>query len=212
MKNFSILYIAAVVLLVASGIVFLTREDSPETLKDHYITGVIYEIKENRILVVEGVTDEGYGGDIGNIIGNAGWFTIKEETQITENRKNLTVNDLNTGYKVDVTVTGPVMESYPVQGTASKIEILEKELLVECFVGGCSGELCSSDPNAISTCEFLPGMECLRKEASCESSKGECTWVLSQKSAECFLAIKEEQGEKVTETRIGYLFEKAEMF
>jgi eight-cysteine-cluster-containing protein len=78
-----------------------------------------------------------------------------------------------------------------------------------CYVGGCSGELCTNNPEAISTCEFLAGMECLDTEMSCELIENECTWVLSKAAAECFMRIKEEQGNQVMETRIGHFFEKA---
>ncbi len=80
----------------------------------------------------------------------------------------------------------------------------------ECFIGGCSGELCTSDPEAMSTCEELPGAICLQKEGvSCELVAGKCQWVLSAQSAECFLDIEQQYGKEATETRIKHLFEKA---
>lgn len=79
-----------------------------------------------------------------------------------------------------------------------------------CYVGGCSGELCTNDLEAVSTCEFIVGMECLDMEMSCELIDNECTWVLSKEAAECFIRIKEDQGDQVFETRIGHFFEKAE--
>lgn len=88
----------------------------------------------------------------------------------------------------------------------------EEEPVKECFIAGCSGELCTDDPEAVTTCELLPGMECLAEEMSCQLVEGECSWVLSRKAAECFLAVKEQQGEQVTESRIGYLFNKVEDF
>ncbi len=60
-----------------------------------------------------------------------------------------------------------------------------------------------------STCEYLLGATCL-KQASCELVDGECGWVLSLAAAECFMAVEQEYGEGVRESRIGYLFEKAE--
>jgi len=80
----------------------------------------------------------------------------------------------------------------------------------ECFVGGCSGELCTENLEVISTCEHIAGMECLGEEMSCELVEGVCTWVLSEKAARCFSEIEEEYGEIVRKTRIGYFFEKAE--
>ncbi len=94
-------------------------------------------------------------------------------------------------------------------GTDQVEEPIEEPIAKECFIGGCSRELCTDDPEAISTCEFLPGMECLVEEMSCESVAGECAWVLSEEAARCFMNVLEEQGEEVRETRIGNLFEKA---
>lgn len=84
-------------------------------------------------------------------------------------------------------------------------------VIEECFVGGCSGELCTNDPEAASTCELLAGMECIGIGGmSCGAAEGECRWVLDQESAECFMAVETEHGPEVRETRIGHLFDKAE--
>lgn len=80
-----------------------------------------------------------------------------------------------------------------------------------CFVGGCSKELCTEELDVISTCEFLPGANCLQEQNTlCARVNGECQWILSEASALCFMRIKEEQGLEVTETRIKNLFEQAE--
>ena len=78
----------------------------------------------------------------------------------------------------------------------------------ECVVSGCSGELCGEETME-STCEALPGAECLNY-ASCEFVTDECGWVLSQEAAECFMRVEDEQGPGVRDTRIGSLFERAE--
>lgn len=83
---------------------------------------------------------------------------------------------------------------------------------VVCYAGGCSGELCTDQEDAISTCELLSGMECIAKGMSCEAVDGECAWVMSREAAECLMAVEEEEGSGVRDTRIGYLFEKAERF
>jgi len=87
------------------------------------------------------------------------------------------------------------------------ISIVEEDK--ECFVSGCSRELCAKEP-LFSTCEYLPGLNCLREEGvSCQLIEGKCQWVLSEKAARCFLETEEKYGPAVTATRIGYLFEKA---
>lgn len=45
-----------------------------------------------------------------------------------------------------------------------------------CFVGGCSGQICSDQEGVISTCEFLPEYACYH-DAACErQASGECGW------------------------------------
>ncbi len=180
--------------------------------EDPYIMGEIHSISENRILVAEESRGKEYTGDINELKGNAIWVTIKEETQLLDSGKNsLELKDLEIGMEVEVWVKGFILESYPARATGFKILVLERNKLSKsCFVGGCSGELCTEDPEAISTCEFLLGMECLGEEMSCESINGRCTWVLSQKAAQCFLQVESQYGRKVRETRIGHLFEKAD--
>lgn len=55
--------------------------------------------------------------------------TITEETSIFEeqggNRRKVTFNSLEVGQKVDVRLTGPVAQSYPVQATAAEIVMLK---------------------------------------------------------------------------------------
>ncbi len=77
----------------------------------------------------------------------------------------------------------------------------------ECVVSGCSGEICSKEEE-VSTCEYLPGMDCISL-AECGEINGECGWILDEEAAECFIAVLEENPE-AAETRIGYFFEKAE--
>src|SRR4051812_16106008 len=46
----------------------------------------------------------------------------------------------------------------------------------KCFVGGCSSQICSDQPNAMSTCEYRPEYSCY-KNAVCErQSSGQCGW------------------------------------
>ncbi len=82
-----------------------------------------------------------------------------------------------------------------------------------CFVVGCSSELCDRDPEAMSSCEYLPGAVCLQEEGVvCQLIRGECQWVLSEAAAACFLEAEAEYGIRATESRIKHLFEKARAF
>ncbi len=54
-----------------------------------------------------------------------------------------------------------------------------------CFVGGCSSELCTDDPNVISPCIFRPEFACYR-DATCERQKsGACGWTETEELLQC---------------------------
>ncbi len=207
------------ILLIGTGVYYLaTREvyEDPEDPEDPvveeiYITGEIHSISEDRILVAEHSRGLDYTGDIDDLEGDAIWVNVTENTDILDSDNNLVLfEELEVGMLVQIWVDGVILESYPAHGTAERIVVLEEEEVAkECFIGGCSGEICSDDPEAMSTCELLPGMECLDRDMSCELVEDRCTWVLSEEAAECFLEVMEEQGEEVAETRIGYFFDKA---
>jgi eight-cysteine-cluster-containing protein len=200
-----------IVLLLGVATLYLYDKDfeEPLNLDDPYITGNIYDLNEESILIAEGVEDEDEFGIM--FTGKAIWLSITDETKILDiNDEEILFNDLEVGQKVTAWTTGVIAESYPEQGTARMIK-KEAELFA-CYVGGCSGEICSRDPEVISTCELLPGMECIQEGMSCEVVENECGWVLSEEAAQCFLEIKESEEFNVGESRIGFLFEMAENF
>jgi hypothetical protein len=54
-----------------------------------------------------------------------------------------------------------------------------------CFVGGCSGQICSDQEGIISTCEFRPEFACYQ-QASCErQADGACGWTETPELATC---------------------------
>ncbi len=86
------------------------------------VQGVITNISGAAVLVEENPTDEW---------GSAkGAFTITDETEILRQQGDeqvpATFDDLQVGQLVVATYVGPVAESYPTQGTAGSIVILEE--------------------------------------------------------------------------------------
>ncbi len=204
-----------VILIVLAGsliYLWLSRPEEGSDFGEEYIVGSIYDISTGRILVAEGIREAEYTGQVDDFQGNAAWFWTTETPIFGIDGAEQDFNSLQVGQTVSVWVDSPVLLSYPAQATASKIKILaEADLSTEsqnCYVGGCGGELCTADPEAISDCEYLLGMECLA-EASCQLVEGECAWVLNLESAECFVNLEREHGAALRETRIGYLFEEA---
>lgn len=219
MKKSSVYILLGIVLLFALifyGIHMISNgTDQPDdeiVIDKPDMIGNIYSLSEEKILVAEGIEGDVYTGDPNQFIGEVIWLTIGENTEIIdENGLSIDFGRLTIGSRVEIWVDGPVLQTYPTQGIALRIVLIEEELLTsECFIGGCARELCSSDPDSISTCEFLAGMECLEQGMACEFIDNKCTWVLSEESALCFMKVEEEYGAVVRETRIGYLFKKAE--
>jgi hypothetical protein len=55
-----------------------------------------------------------------------------------------------------------------------------------CFIGGCSGEICSDQEGAVSTCEYREEYACY-ESATCERQEGgECGWTPTQELQLCF--------------------------
>ena len=103
--------------------------------------GTVTEVSGSVVLVEEDPSAEGSG--------DKGYFTVTDETEITKQEDGEVVpaafEDLAVGQIVEATYAGPVMESYPPQGDAGSIAILEEtgpppgrsaalsfELAVEC--------------------------------------------------------------------------------
>jgi eight-cysteine-cluster-containing protein len=203
------LIIITLIVVLHCGIFILSSQESKqadneinEQKNQYHIKGTIYNIDNGRILVGEELASEGYTGNFEDIEGQAVWFSIGDETEIKYNNETQSFDNLEIGMQVEV------FTSNPEQGSADSV-IIENHPEKKCYIGGCSGEICSDQADIASTCELLPGMECLKKGTSCKPINNECTWVLSQNAAQCFIQVENKYGEEVRNSRIGYLFDKA---
>jgi eight-cysteine-cluster-containing protein len=203
------LIITTLIIVLLCGIFILSSQESKqvdneidEQENQYHIKGTIYNIDNGRILVGEELASEGYTGNFEDIEGQAVWFSIGDETEIKYNNETQSFDNLEIGMQVEV------FTSNQEQGSANSV-IIENHPEKKCYIGGCSGEICSDQTDIVSTCEILPGMECLKKGTSCKPINNECTWVLSQNAAQCFIQVENKYGEEVRNSRIGYLFDKA---
>ena len=203
------LIIITLIIVLLCGIFILSSQESKqadneinEQKNQYHIKGTIYNIDNGRILVGEELASEGYTGNFEDIEGQAVWFSIGDETEIKYNNETQSFDNLEIGMQVEV------FTSNQEQGSANSV-IIENHPEKKCYIGGCSGEICSDQTDIVSTCEILPGMECLKKGTSCKPINNECTWVLSQDAAQCFIQVENKYGEEVRNSRIGYLFDKA---
>lgn len=111
-----ILLVAALAMALAAAPALAQNEPA------NGVQGVITNISGAVVLVEENPTDEW---------GSAkGAFTITDETEILRQQGDeqvpATFDDLQVGQLVVATYVGPVAESYPTQGTAGSIVILEE--------------------------------------------------------------------------------------
>lgn len=61
----------------------------------------------------------------------------------------------------------------------------------KCYVGGCSGQLCSENPGLVSTCEYLEVYGCYQG-ATCERQQnGKCGWTETQSLKACVASKSE---------------------
>jgi hypothetical protein len=55
----------------------------------------------------------------------------------------------------------------------------------KCYVGGCSAQLCTGEPDAVSNCEYNPRYACY-KTAECERQvNGQCGWTSTPELSMC---------------------------
>ena len=157
-----------------------------------YILGKAYNLTDKNILVAEGY-DGDFDWDLEKFIGNAGNFSINENTEIFEKNGNkLMFEDLNIGDTVSIW-TDFVLESYPVQGLAKKIILEEKNTNnlkntenkeKQCIISGCSGQICSEE-EVITTCEFLPEYVCYKLTVCEVQPNGSCGWTETEEFLNC---------------------------
>jgi hypothetical protein len=115
LRPWLVLPVAALVIVLASPALAQSPENS--------IRGEITEVSRSAevVLVEENPSDES---------GSAkGEFAVDDETEILEqqdgNLAPVAFEDLRVGQMVEATYTGPVAESYPTQGVAGRIVILD---------------------------------------------------------------------------------------
>lgn len=54
----------------------------------------------------------------------------------------------------------------------------------DCFKGGCSGQVCSSKPNVVTTCEYADYYSCFNL-TTCGCVNGKCQWKSNQQFDAC---------------------------
>lgn len=117
MKRFLILGLIFVLAVVTVGC-------SEETVDTIGIRGEIQEIYTGEDeLTLSGILVEGEVQD--DTMYDSANITIDDNTEIYKGDEKVSLEELEIGLMVEVVFEGPVAESYPVQGTAKRITIIE---------------------------------------------------------------------------------------
>jgi hypothetical protein len=83
-------------------------------------------------------------------------------------KKEITMGDYRLTFNV-------VQEATPVADTPS----------IKCYIGGCSSQLCTDNPDVASTCEYIESYACY-KTATCEQqTNGQCGWTQTSELTAC---------------------------
>jgi hypothetical protein len=87
------------------------------------------------------------------------------------------------GYRT--TVTGPAGDAKARSVTQFWFKVTNEPAAPECFVGGCSGQVCSDQEGVITTCEARPEYACYHT-ATCEvQADGQCGWTQTSELQAC---------------------------
>ena len=89
-----------------------------------------------------------------------------------------------------------VMESYPRQCRAPDGTLYTEETGNDdgevkavatggCFIGGCSSQICSDVPDAVSTCEYRSEYACYGNARCGRQANGECGWIETPELLQC---------------------------
>ena len=58
-----------------------------------------------------------------------------------------------------------------------------------CYVGGCSGQICSEDKSAMSTCEYKEEYACYKASRCERQASGECGWTQTPEFSICLNSV-----------------------
>jgi len=84
-----------------------------------------------------------------------------------------------------VTVRGPAGNARSLRATQFYLPIKATKT---CYVGGCSGQVCSDRPDVITTCEFRPEYACYASATCEQQATGDCGWTKTAELSACISA------------------------
>lgn len=107
-----------------------------------------------------------------------------------QSTQTLTLNQPFTTEAETITLTSvtPAKNSKTTIGTADyrlTFDVEKRTVSKQCYIGGCSSEVCSDTPGAVSTCIYREAFGCY-KTATCErQASGKCGWTQTKELNTC---------------------------
>ena len=125
--------------------------------------------------------------EIAKLIGSPPGYLGHRETSPMLTQENLdrmhTDGLIVSGYRY--TVHGPAGDAKARSVTQAYLRVTDAVAEKQCFVGGCSGQICSDQEGVISTCEWQPQYACYH-DAKCEvQTDGNCGWTQTSELQAC---------------------------
>ncbi len=124
-----------------------------------------------------------WAGELSPVFSIADAAKNGELTLGTTNNKEVSRDGYTFSLKSATETTATVVVTKPVSATAPGTATAG----AGCFIGGCSSQLCTDYPGAISDCMYRPEYSCYQKtNARCEKqANGQCGWTPTAALAEC---------------------------
>lgn len=113
-----------------------------------------------------------------------------DAVEVSTTTENKEVNDNATSSEV---ISSPVYTN-PDSGSEEKPVPAQN---TACYVGGCSGQICSERSDIVSTCEWRETYACYRKAVCERQSSGECGWTETEELNSCLIKAELEAGLEV---------------
>ena len=60
--------------------------------------------------------------------------------------------------------------------SATMVVVRDEQVLGGCYIGGCSGQICSAEQDVITTCEFRQEYACYKSATCARQQNGQCGW------------------------------------
>lgn len=133
-------------------------------------------------------------------------LAVSVTLRMMENNTNTTESDNSEIIKENKIVDPEVVEETPVlpvpevvppstvtAKTPTLAPVLPPVKAGNCFVGGCSGQVCSESADVMSTCEWREEYACYRVAVCERQNTGTCGWTETPELTSCLQTVRSSQ-------------------